>query len=183
MPDQRDDIVVTGVGLACNLGDDTTKIAGMLRRGETIPFEHWDVAEKLNARCRIIGKYHGDITDAALGIKKPQARFMGRAARIALKVARAAIADSGRPQDDLAVVFGSGTGDVATHIEVHEKLAATSDTKKLSPTVIPRLMASTISANLVHVLETRGPSFSATPRVPAATTTCCSRPSSSVPAT
>jgi 3-oxoacyl-[acyl-carrier-protein] synthase-1 len=162
MPEQRDDIVVTGVGLACNLGEDSTRIAGMLRRGETIPFERWDVAEKLNARCRIIGRYHGDISDAALGIKKPQSRFMGRAARMALKVARAAIADAGCPQDELAVVFGSGTGDVETHVEIQEKLSVVSDTKRISPTVIPRLMASTISANLVHVLETRGPSFSAT---------------------
>jgi len=162
MPDRKDDIVITGVGLACNLGDDAEKIAGMLRRGESIPFERWEIADKLNARCRLIGQYHGDVSDAALGIKKTQARFMGRGSRMALKVARAAIADAGCATEDLAVVFGSGTGDVDTHIEVHEKLTATSDTKRLSPTVIPRLMASTVSANLVHTLCTKGPSFSAT---------------------
>jgi 3-oxoacyl-[acyl-carrier-protein] synthase-1 len=57
-------------------------------------------------------------------------------------------------------VFGSGTGDVATHLEVAEKLAK-SGARRVPTTVIPKLMSSTVSANLVNVLGSTGPSFSA----------------------
>ncbi len=160
--DPKLDVVVTGAGVACNLGDDLAVIEGMLRRGESIPFDTYDVAVRLQARCQVIGHYKGDVSDAALGIKKPQARFMGRASRLALKAARSAIEDAGRHTRDLAVVFGSGTGDSEAHVEVRRKIDQYNDTKKCSPTLIPKLMASTASANLVHVLETTGPSFSAT---------------------
>lgn len=160
--DPKLDIVVTGAGVLCNLGDDLPTIEGMLRRGESKPFDTYDVAVKLQARCQVIGHYQGDVSDVALGIKKPQARFMGRASRLALKAARTAIAQSGRPSKDLAVVFGSGTGDSETHVEIRRKIDQYSDSKKVPPTTIPKLMASTVSANLVHVLETTGPSFTAT---------------------
>jgi 3-oxoacyl-[acyl-carrier-protein] synthase-1 len=156
-----DDVVVTGVGVCSNLGDDLHRIEERLERGDNPPFELWQVAVELQARCRIIGQYHGDVSDAALGIGKKQSRFMGRGSRVALKAARAALSQSGIERDDYALVFGSGTGDVDAHVEVRRKLDETSDAKRVSPTLIPRLMASTVSANLVHVLKTRGLSFTA----------------------
>jgi 3-oxoacyl-[acyl-carrier-protein] synthase-1 len=87
---------------------------------------------------------------------------MGRAARLCLKAARTALAGSGLERRDLAVVVGTGAGDIETHIEIQRKLDETHDAKRVPPTVIPRLMASTASANLVNVLRTTGPSFSAT---------------------
>jgi 3-oxoacyl-[acyl-carrier-protein] synthase-1 len=61
----------------------------------------------------------------------------------------------------LAVIAGSGAGDVDTHLEIANKLQQTHDATRVLPTVIPRIMASTVSANLVNVLGTTGPSFSA----------------------
>ena len=60
------------------------------------------------------------------------------------------------------MVVGSGTGDVETHREIAARLARTQGPRRVAPTVIPRLMASTVSANLATVLESTGPSFSAT---------------------
>jgi 3-oxoacyl-[acyl-carrier-protein] synthase-1 len=157
-----DDVVVTGVGTCSNLGDDLEHIEERLASGDNPAFELWDVAIELQARCRVIGRYHGDVSDAALGIGKKQGRFMGRGSRVALKAARIALAQSALERLDYAVVFGSGTGDVDAHVEVRRKVDETSDVKKVSPTLIPRLMASTVSANLVHVLKTTGLSFSAT---------------------
>lgn len=162
MRDPKNDVVVTGVGVCCNMGDDLEEIEGRLREGRNVPFERWQVAVDLQARCQVIGQYHGDVTDAALGITKKQARFMGRGSRLALKAAMTALAQSKLESRDIGVVFGSGTGDVETHIEVRRKLDETSDVKRVQPTVIPRLMASTVSANLVNVLKTTGPSFTAT---------------------
>src|SRR5205807_6747407 len=51
----------------------------------------------------------------------------------------------------LGVAIGSGTGDVETHREIAERLRTTGSMRRVSATVIPKLMASTVSANLVNV--------------------------------
>lgn len=170
MVDRKNDVVVTGTGVCCNMGDDLGAILRRLRAGENVPFERWDIAQALQARCQVIGQYHGDVSDAALGLGKKLTRFMGRGSRLALKSVQSALAQSKLLESDLphlsrrevSVVFGAGTGDVETHIEVRRKLDETNDVKRVQPTVIPKLMASTVSANLVNVLKTTGPSFTAT---------------------
>jgi 3-oxoacyl-[acyl-carrier-protein] synthase-1 len=57
------------------------------------------------------------------------------------------------------MVVGSGAGDVETHVEIQKQIDARGDIRRVLPTVVPRLMASTVSANLVNVLQTTGPSF------------------------
>ena len=160
MRDRAREVVVTGVGVCCNLGDDLDAIEGALRAGRGGPFVRYDEAVRYDARCQIIGLYEGDLSDAGLGVKKAVGRFLGRASRLALRAARTAIDRASYSRNDLAVVVGSGTGDVETHITMQARLEATGDAKKIVPTVIPRLMASTVSANLVNVLQTTGPSFS-----------------------
>jgi 3-oxoacyl-[acyl-carrier-protein] synthase I len=162
MRDKSRQIVVTGAGVCCHLGDDLDALAAMLRAGRSLPFEKWTPAVEHHARCQVIGKYHGDVGDDALGLGKKEARFFGRAARVALKAARIAIQQSGIDVRELGVVVGSGTGDVETHIEIRKKLEQWHDTKKVSPTIIPKIMGSSVSANLVNALRTRGPSLSAT---------------------
>ena len=158
------DVVVTGVGVCCNLGEDLSAIMTGLRAGvqPAAPFAPWQTAVEANCRCTIIGTCPVEVSDAAIGVTKAEGRFMGRSARLALRVARTALAQSAIAPKSLAVVFGSGTGDVETHIEMRDKLVATHDARRLGPTLIPRLMASSVSANLVNVLRTKGPSFSVT---------------------
>src|SRR5438552_11456787 len=127
----------------------------MLREGRVKPFLKRHLP--FEARCELVGPYEGDLT-----VEKQIGRFMGRAARMAWRAALGALAESRLERRDIAVVAGSGTGDVATHDEVQEKLAATKNTRKVSPAVIPRLMGSTVSANLSMALHTTGPSFTVT---------------------
>jgi 3-oxoacyl-[acyl-carrier-protein] synthase-1 len=156
MRDPERTVVVTGAGVCCHLGDDLAQIAAMLRSGRSLPFVTHPPAVEAAARCQIFGSYRGDLT-----LPRQQARFMGRAALMACKAALAALAQSGLERRDIAVVAGSGTGDVATHIEIQEKLSHPGGMHRVPPTVIPRLMASTVSANLSAVLRVTGPSFSA----------------------
>jgi 3-oxoacyl-[acyl-carrier-protein] synthase-1 len=143
------------------MGDDWPTIERALREGRPRPFERWPAAVAHGAQCEILGLYPGDLTPERLGIEKSQARFMGRAALLALRAARLAI-DEARPcVRELAVIVGSGTGDVDTHREVAARLARTEGSRRVSPTVIPRLMASTVPANLASVLGATGPSFTA----------------------
>lgn len=153
------EVVVTGTGVLCHLGDDLPTLEQMLREGRGGPFSTYPPAVELNARCQLAGVYPGSLADEALGLTKTQGRFMGRQSRLAMGAARRALAQSGLTRRDMAVVVGSGAGDVGTHTEIQDKLASTKNMRRILPTVVPRLMASTVSANLVNVLGTTGPSF------------------------
>ncbi len=156
------DVVVTGVGICCNMGDASSEIRNHVRYGKPAPFEVWQPAVDFGARCNIAGVYHGDVSDAALGISKKESRFMGPPSRRALRATQIALAESKVETRNLAVVVGSGTGDVGTHCEIHDKLMTTRKATKIAPTSVPRLMSSTVSANLASILKSVGPSFSAT---------------------
>src|SRR5260370_286153 len=153
--DSSRDVVATGAGVCCTLGDGLGQIESMLRRGRALPFVRYPPAVQAGACGQIFGSYGGELT-----APRHQARFMGRAALMAYKAALAALAQSGLDRRDIAVVAGSGTGDVATHVEIQEKLSHRDGFRKVSPAVIPRLMASTVAANLATALCTSGPSFS-----------------------
>jgi len=156
---QRREVVVTGAGVLCHMGDDLETLECMLREGRGTPFASFPPGVEFNARCQIAGIYPGDLTDDELGISKTQGRFMGRQSRLALAAARRAMAQSALARRDFAVVVGSGAGDVRTHVEIQEKLLESRSMRRVLPTVVPRLMASTASANLVNVLGSTGPSF------------------------
>ena len=153
------EVVVTGGGVLCHMGDDLTTLEGMLREGRGVPFGTYPDAVELNARCQLVGVYPGGLTDDEIGVSKAQGRFMGRQSRLAMGAASRALAQAGLSRRDIAVVVGSGAGDVRTHVEIQDRLAESRSMRRVLPTVVPRLMASTTSANLVNVLGTTGPSF------------------------
>ncbi len=162
MRDHTREVVVTGTGVCCHMGDDWPTIESALREGRVSPFARWAPAVEHETGCQVVGIYPGELTPAVLGIDKSQARFMGRAALLGLRATRLAVDQARIPTREVAVVVGSGTGDVETHREVMARLSRSSGRAKVSPTVIPRLMASTVSANLATVLGATGPSFNAT---------------------
>ncbi len=156
------EVVVTGTGVCCHMGDDWTSIETALRTGQSMPFARWAPAVEHGTQCEVVGIYPNDLTLDLLGLEKHQARFMGRAALLGLRATRLALEQAQIPTREVAVVVGSGTGDVETHREMAARLTRERGARKVSPTVIPRLMASTVSANLATVLGATGPSFTAT---------------------
>src|SRR5688572_7069475 len=153
------EVVVTGAGVLCHMGDDLPALENMLREGRGTPFGLYAPAVELNGRCQLVGAYPGKLTDNDIGVTKAQGRFMGRQSRLALAAGRRAMAQAGLHRRDVAVVVGSGAGDVSTHVEIQDRLTESRSMRRILPTVVPRLMASTTSANLVNVLGTTGPSF------------------------
>jgi 3-oxoacyl-[acyl-carrier-protein] synthase-1 len=141
------------------MGDELPALEALLREGRGVPFATYPPAVDLNARCQLVGLYPGELSDDDVGVTKAQGRFMGRQSRLALAAARRAMAQANIDRRDLAVVVGSGAGDVRTHVEIQDRLAESRSMRRVLPTVVPRLMASTTSANLVNVLRTTGPSF------------------------
>ena len=63
---RADDVVVTGVGVCCNLGDDLAAIEEHLREGRGGRFARWAPAVEMQTRCQILGRYEGDVSDAAV---------------------------------------------------------------------------------------------------------------------
>src|SRR5207244_12425680 len=122
-----------------------------------VPFELGAPVKPYEARSRLCGLYRGSLAGT-----KHEVRGMGRAARLAYHAALIALAQARLDRRDIAVIAGSGTGDVATLNEVQTKLEERKTTRSVSPLALPRMMASTVSANLATVLRTTGPAFGVT---------------------
>ncbi len=155
-----DDVVVTGTGVVCRLGLEPSDLVEALRKGESPPYTIWDAATEAGCSCDVAGLLATEITNEMIEVSRKEARFLGRSARFAIHAARTALRTAGVSPDNLAVIVGSGTGDVQTHREI-EAVLSKGSTRGVGPTVIPKLMASTVSANLVNVLRSTGPSMSA----------------------
>lgn len=149
------EVVITGAGICCHLGDELDAITSTVRQGRSVAFAVYAPGTEYGARCRWAGLYGGPLDD-----DRQRVRFMGRAGRLAHRAAAAALAQSGLQRRDLAVIAGSGTGDVETICLVQAKLRETHNVRRVSPVVVPRMMASTVSANLAAIFGATGPSFS-----------------------
>lgn len=157
-----DELVVTGMGLICNLGHELEAIGEHIRsKGPGVFVPYPEAAEK-DLGCTVCGMAPDPPDDEALGIERRESRFMGRAARLALWASRKALAQSDLDPREAAVVVGAGTGDVQAHIQLGRKIQSSGSARRAPATLIPRIMASTVSANLSNALRTRGPSVSAT---------------------
>ncbi len=149
------------MGLLSQVGTGIGPHRETLRSGAEVPFAVYEPGVQCETGCRLIGAYREKIDPEALGLGRSETRFMGRMSLLAVRAARLAIEQSGLPTRELAVVVGSGTGEIETHRDVVRRMARGGRVRVL-PTTIPRIMASTVSANLATVLKTRGPSVSAT---------------------
>ncbi|MEN0062545.1 MAG: beta-ketoacyl-[acyl-carrier-protein] synthase family protein [Myxococcota bacterium] len=155
-----DDIVVTGTGAVSRFGTEPSHLIAALKAGESPAFDVWPEATAIGCSCDVIGLVTADLDNEQIGVDRKSARFLGKASRMALYAARSALREAQIDTEGLAVIVGSGTGDVQTHRDV-EGIVSKGTVRGIGPTVIPRIMASTVSANLVNVLKATGPSMSA----------------------
>ena len=161
MRNRAREVVVTGTGVAATWATTGRRSRAALREGRPRPVRalapgrrarHAVRARRaLPGRPRARAARHRQVPGALHG--------PGGAPGPACRPARAR--EARLSPRDMAVVVGSGTGDVETHREVAARLARAEGSRRVSPTVIPRLMASTVPANLATVLGATGPSFTA----------------------
>lgn len=149
------------MGLLSQVGAGIAAHRDSLRAGKQAPFSVYEPGVRCQTGCQLVGAYREALDPRELGIGRSEARFMGRMSLLALQAARLALEQSRLPTRELAVVVGSGTGEIEAHREVARRVARGGRVRVL-PTTIPRIMASTVSANLATILKTRGPSLSAT---------------------
>lgn len=149
------------MGLLSQIGTGIGVHRKILKSGSQVPFSVYEHGVEYRTGCQLVGAYRDPLDPATLGLKRSEARFMGRLSLLAVRAARLALEQSGLPTRETAVVVGTGTGEIETHREIVRRSERGGRVRVL-PTTIPRMMASTASANLATVLKTRGPSLSIT---------------------
>ncbi len=156
------DAVVTGIGVLSQVGTGIEVHREFLQNGKPCPCSPYEPGIRARTGNRLFGRYPDALEPDDLGIGRSEARFMGRLSRLAVRAARLALDQSGVPTREMAIVVGSGKGgETETHREVAQ-LSRAEGRVRVSPVTVPRIMASTVSANLATLFRTRGPSVSAT---------------------
>jgi 3-oxoacyl-[acyl-carrier-protein] synthase-1 len=153
-------VVVTGMGIVCPLGNDAATVQSALREGRSGLRAVPEQAER-GLRSHVAGVCDLDLDTA---IDRKQRRFTGDAAAYAMVAMRDAIADAGIDDDTLhhvrtGLVAGSGGGSAQWQIETGE-LLRDKGVRRVGPYMVPRTMASTVSANLATAFGIRGVSYS-----------------------
>ena len=153
-------VVVTGMGIVACIGNDLETVASALREGRSgITAAPEFVEAGLASQVAGIPSL-----DSLPPVKRSLRRFMPDPSLYAYHAATAALADAGLAEGDVtsernALIVGSG---VSSTLETAEAiaLAKAQGARKVPPYVVPRVMGSTVSANLATAFRIQGPSYS-----------------------
>ncbi len=153
-------VVITGLGIVSPLGNDAETVLESLREGRSgIRFRQDYKDAGLN--CHVAGTVS---LDAAPLIDRKHLRFMGNAAAYAYLAMQQAIEDASIPSDlvsspGVGVIAGSGGASTSNEIVAVDTLRR-DGIRRVSPFVAPRIMGSTVSANLSTAFGIKGLSYS-----------------------
>jgi 3-oxoacyl-[acyl-carrier-protein] synthase I len=153
-------VVVTGMGIVACIGNDLETVASALREGRSgIAAAPEFVEAGLSSQVAGIPSL-----ESLPPVKRSLRRFMPDPSLYAYHAATAALADAGLAEGDVtsernALIVGSG---VSSTLETAEAiaLAKAQGARKVPPYVVPRVMGSTVSANLATAFRIQGPSYS-----------------------
>ena len=152
--------VITGLGIKSSIGTSRQEVVDSLRNARS-GIEHCDEYRELGFRSHVHGPVQLDL-DAL--IDRKLRRFMGDAAAYAYLAMQDAILDAGLTQEQISdprigLVVGSGGSSTANMLlstdTMREKGA-----RKVGPTMVPRVMASTCSACLAVPYKIKGVNYS-----------------------
>lgn len=153
-------VAITGMGIVSCLGNTLDAVSDSLRDGRSGIRALPESAER-GLRSQVGGACDIDL-DAA--IDRKQKRFMGDAAAYAYVAMRDAIADAGLAPEHVShirsgLIAGSGGGSAEWQIEAAD-LLRNRGVRKVGPYMVPRSMASTVSATLATAYAIKGVSYS-----------------------
>ncbi|HUQ24868.1 MAG TPA: beta-ketoacyl synthase N-terminal-like domain-containing protein [Burkholderiales bacterium] len=153
-------VAITGMGIVSCIGNDLETVAHALREGRSgIAAAPEFIEAGLASQVAGIPSL-----DSLPPVKRPLRRFMPDPALYAYHAMRAALADAQLSEAEItsertALIVGSG---VSTTFEIAETiaLAKAQGSRKVPPYVVPRIMGSTVSANLATAFHIQGASYS-----------------------
>jgi len=153
-------VVVTGMGIVSCIGNDKETVVNALRESKSgISFQE-DYQER-GFRSHVAGAV--DIDKSEFIDRKTQ-RFMGDAAAFAYIAMQQAIKDAGLSDEQVSnirtgLVAGSGGASSSNQVNAAD-IAREKAVKRVGPYMVPRTMASTVSACLATPFKIKGVNYS-----------------------
>ena len=153
-------VVVTGMGIVSSIGNNQREVLAALKNGASGVTRSAEYAE-LGLRSHV----HGSIDiDLDARIDRKLRRFMGDSAAYSYIAMGEAIADAALEERDISqpragLIVGSGGGSNANMQAAIDTLRARG-ARKVGPTLVPRVMASTNSACLAVAYRIKGVNYS-----------------------
>lgn len=152
--------VITGLGIISSIGNNQEEVLASLREGRSgITFS--EEFKEIGMRSQVWGNVK---LDTAGLIDRKTARFMSDASIYAYLSMEQAIADSGLTEEQVShyrtgVVAGSGGGSPRTQAIAADGMRA-KGLRGVGPYLVPRAMASGVSANLATPFKIKGVNYS-----------------------
>ncbi len=153
-------VVITGMGIVSCLGYDTDSVTRSLREGRSgIRFK--EEYQEIGMRSQVAGTPTIQLDDF---IDRKPRRFMGDAAAYAYVAMQNAIAQSGLNDEQVSnertgLIAGSGGHSSLNQVEAAD-IARNRGVKRVGPYMVPRVMASTVSACLATPFKIKGVNYS-----------------------
>ncbi len=153
-------VVITGLGIISSIGNNKTEVTESLKTGKSgIEFCEEYAAHGL--RSHIHGRICLNLEEL---INRKLKRFMGDASAFAYLAMKEAIEDSGLSEEQISnpksgLIVGSGSGSNQNFLKAVELMRA-KGVRKVGLTMVPRIMASTVSACLSVAYKIKGVNYS-----------------------
>ncbi len=153
-------VVVTGIGIVSCLGNDKQAVLESLRNGKSgIQFK--EQYREIGMRSHVAGSVHIDQDEF---IERKVKRFMGDAAAYAYIAMQQAITDAGLSEAEVSnvrtgLIAGSGGASSANQVQAADIMRA-KGIRRVGPYMVPRTMASTVSACLATPFKIKGLNYS-----------------------
>ncbi len=151
-------VVITGIGLESPVGSDKETFWNNIISGKSgiSAVESFDVSQY---PCRIAGEIKD--FEPSLHMEKKEAKRVDRYTQLGVAAAIKAWSDSGLndfklDKDEVGVLVGSGIGGIQT-IEQQLKVLAEKGPRRVSPFLVPALIANMASGYISMLLGLRGP--------------------------
>jgi 3-oxoacyl-[acyl-carrier-protein] synthase I len=153
-------VVVTGMGIVSSIGNNKIEVLDSLKNGKS-GIEHFPQYEELGFRSHVHGSIDIDLDSL---INRKLKRFMGDSAAYSYLAMNEAIEDAGLEENNISnirtgLIVGSGGGsnkNLQESIDILRERGA----RKIGPTMVPRIMASTNSACLSVAHKIKGVNYS-----------------------
>jgi 3-oxoacyl-[acyl-carrier-protein] synthase-1 len=153
-------VVITGIGIVSCLGNDKNTVLESLKQGRS-GIKYQQSYADIGMRSQVAGSVDIDL-DAHIDRKVK--RFMGDAAAYAYISMQQAIEDARLKDDQVSnirtgIVMGSGGASSANQVEAADILRS-KGIRRVGPYMVPRTMASTVSACLATPFKIKGVNYS-----------------------
>ena len=153
-------VVITGLGIVSSIGNDKAEVTESLKTGRS-GIEYCEEYAELGFRSHVHGPIRLNPNEL---IDRKLRRFMGDSAAFAYLAMKEAIEVSGLSEDQISnprvgLISGSGGGSNQNMIEAVDVMRSRG-VRKVGPTMVPRIMASTNSACLSVAYKIKGVNYS-----------------------